>query len=460
MMTRAVILAPLLLCCRMVGFVAGWVRRGQNSRELFIGSRWIHRGVFGRQTTMKRLVAGIAVALSATAMAGIGLQPLSQPALSHFQTSTGTSPANSRPMQVEAASEAIVRATVSGPAFHAPEIFAAIEDYHNPRLKRLRDEYGLEKVVAGEPNEFRRLLKLRHWVHTRWPIDNDQKEGGDAFAILEKAKAGAGFHCSHSLTVQHAVLVSMGYVARDLGVDRNHEDLSRSIHHGVNEVWSNDYAKWVMLDAKYDIHFERNGIPLSALELHEAVRADGGKGVVKMEGVERLQVPMDKPDAPEGTIRSYWWASYYLRPNPFTEPHWSGGSRLLVFDNDAFRNTTWYRATNDGKLVKHWAYAAHAFIPTGSRQQIEWTPGVPDLRARQVARETFEIQLRSATPNFKIYLTRIGGGSWKPLSGDRTRWTLQPGENRFEARTQNLAGVEGPVVSAVVEFKPQSASRK
>ena len=405
---------------------------------------------------MKRLVAGIAVALSATAMAGIGLQPLSQPALSHFQTSTGTSSANSRPMQVEAASEAIVRATVCGPAFHAPEIFAAIEDYHNPRLKRLRDEYGLEKVVAGEPNEFRRLLKLRHWVHTRWPIDNDQKEGGDAFAILEKAKAGAGFHCSHSLTVQHAVLVSMGYVARDLGVDRNHEDLSRSIHHGVNEVWSNDYAKWVMLDAKYDIHFERNGIPLSALELHEAVRADGGKGVVKMEGVERHPVPMDKPDAPEGTIRSYWWASYYL----LTEPHWSGGSRLLVFDNEAFRNTTWYRATNEGKLVKRWAYAAHAFIPTGSRQQIEWTPGVPDLRARQVAPDTFEIQRRSATPNFKIYLTRIGGGSWKPLSGDRTRWTLQPGENRFEARTQNLAGVEGPVVSAVVEFKPQSASRK
>jgi len=60
----------------------------------------------------------------------------------------------------------------------------------------------LGESCAGEPNEFRRLLKLRHWVHTRWPIDNDQKEGGDAFAILEKAKAGAGFHCSHSLTVQ------------------------------------------------------------------------------------------------------------------------------------------------------------------------------------------------------------------------------------------------------------------
>jgi hypothetical protein len=398
---------------------------------------------------VKRLISGVSFTLSAAAIAGMAFCLLAQP-LS----------ADTRPMQIDAASDAIVRATVGGPRFYAPEIFAAIEDYHNPRLKRLREEYGLEKVVAGEPDEFRRLLKLRHWVHTRWPIDNDQKEGGDAFAILEKAKAGAGFHCSHSLTVQHAVMVSLGYVVRDLGVDRNHEDLGRSIHHGVNEVWSNDYAKWVLLDAKYDIHFERDGIPLSALELHEAVRTDGGKGVVKMEGMERRQVPMDRPDAPEGTIRGYWWASYYLRPNPFTEPHWSGGSRLLVLDNDAFRKATWHRATNDGKLVKHWAYAAQAFIPTPNRHQIEWTPGVPDLRPRQVAAETLEIQFRSATPNFKTYLTRIGGGTWKPLSGDRARWTLQPGENRFEARTQNLAGVEGPVVSVVVEFRPQSALEK
>ena len=100
-----------------------------------------------------------------------------------------------------------------------------------------------------------------------------------------------------------------------------------------------------------------------------------------------------------------------------------------------------------------------SFRPS-NRQQIEWTPGVPDLRARQIAAETLEIQFRSATPNFKTYLTRTDGGSWKALSGDRARWTLQPGENRFEARTQNLAGVEGPVVSLVVEFRPQSTREK
>jgi hypothetical protein len=405
---------------------------------------------------MKRLwlFAGTLSAVCIIAMSGAVKVVSSRPPLPYFETAKHSLAQDPRPMQIESASGAIARAIVSGPRFYPPEVFAAIEDYHNPRLKRLRDEYGLEKVIAGEPNEFRKLLMLRHWVHTRWPIDNDQKEGGDAFAILEKAKTGAGFHCSHSLTVQHAVMVSMGYVVRDLGVDRNHEDMGRSIHHGVNEVWSNDYAKWILLDAKYDIHFELNGIPLSVLELHEAVRADGGKGVVKMQGIERRQAPMDATDAPEGTIRSYWWASYYLRPSPFTEPHWSGGSRLLILDNDAFKNTTWYRMGGSGKLVKHWAYAASAFIPTRNRHEIDWTPGVPDLRARQIAPAELEVRLRSATPNFKTYLSRVNGGPWEPFSGDRTRWTLQTGENRFEARTRNLAGVEGPAVSAVVEFKP------
>ena len=113
--------------------------------------------------------------------------------------------------------------------------------------------------MRGETSEFQKLLKLRHWVHSRWPIDNDQNFSGDAFAILEKAKTGAGFHCTHSMRVQHAVMTAMGYVVRDLGVDSDHLVFGKSNHHGVNEVWSNEYAKWVLLDAKYDIHLRTCG---------------------------------------------------------------------------------------------------------------------------------------------------------------------------------------------------------
>src|SRR5687767_4184432 len=156
------------------------------------------------------------------------------------QTSEAGRPAT-RPAQIKDARGNIIEATIRGQEFHAPELFNGFEDFDSPLIQRLRNEYQLDQVVKGETNEFRGMLKLRNWVHSRWPIDNDQKFMGDVFEILEKAKTGEGFYCTHSMRVQHAVMTAMGFVARDLGVDVNHEEFGRSIHHGVNEVWSNQY---------------------------------------------------------------------------------------------------------------------------------------------------------------------------------------------------------------------------
>ncbi len=358
-----------------------------------------------------------------------------------------------RPLQIDGAGEGIVKATLTGPEFRAPQLFQGFEDYYHPRLNRLREDYSLDEVVEGEPSEFRRILKLRHWVHTRWPIDNNQNFSGDAFAILEKAKTGAGFHCAHSMIVQEAVLSAMGYVARYVLVDRNHEDLGRSAHHGVNEVWSNDYAKWVLLDAKYDIHFERDGTPLSALELHEAVRADGGRGIVMVRGVERSEVPLGESQAHEASVRIYWWVCYPQRQNPFTQPDFAARERLVILDNEAFRKTTWHRDHGAG-LTPHWAYAAGAFVPTADRTQIEWTPGVADLRARRAGVGELEVEIRSATPNLEAYVVSRNGGQPQTVTGGRFQWKLQAGENTLQVRSRNLFGVLGPSLMAAVVYEP------
>ena len=359
--------------------------------------------------------------------------------------------AQTRPLRIENASAGITEATISGPQFHAPKALRSFEQFQSPRIKRLRKEYGLDEVVEGETNEFRKMLKLRHWVHSRWPIDNEQQFSGDAFEILEKAKTGAGFHCSHSMRVQHAVMTAMGFVARDLGVDCNHNEFGRSIHHGVNEVWSNQYAKWVLIDAKYDIHFERDGVPLSALELHEAARTDGGKDVVKMQGPDRKAVPMKGLEYPTSSVVGYWWVSYHVALDRFTGR--TRDSRLVIFDNAAFRETTWFRGSSRG-LKKHWAYAAKAFSPTLDRRHIEWTPGVPELQIRQVSNTQLDVTFRSVTPNLKAYLVRTNGGDWQAISDKRFRWKLELGKNTLDVRTRNQFEVTGPTVTATVFFKP------
>ena len=361
----------------------------------------------------------------------------------------------SRPLRIRAAGPEIVHATVTGPTFYAPDLLQSFEEYHHPRLKRLREEYRLEEVVQGESDEFRRLLKLRHWVHQRWQFDFNQNFKGDAFAILEKAKTGCGFNCAHSMTVLHAVLSSMGYVSRYVLVDRNHEDLGCSRHHGVNEVWSNDYAKWVLFDAQYDCHFERDGIPLSALELHEAVRANEGRDIVLVRGVDRrpvLMAPKTGPQPHEASIFSYWWVCYPQRQNPFTQPHYTTRERLIVFDNEAFRQTTWYRGPANN-LKKHWAYSAGVFLPTADRTQIEWTPNVPELRLFQVETGEIEVEIRSATPNFKAYVVRVNDGEPHLCEEGRVRWKLKPGTNVLQVRCRNLFGIDGPRVISQITFK-------
>lgn len=363
-----------------------------------------------------------------------------------------------RPLHIEGEAVGISAATVVGPVFHAPLMLQGFEDFRNPRMKRLRDEYSLRRVTAGESSEFRRLLKLRHWVHSRWPIDNEQGFSGDAFAILEKARTGAGFHCSHSMTVQHAVMSTMGYVSRYVVVDRNHEDLGRSLHHGVDEVWCNEFAKWILLDAKYDIHFERAGVPLSALELHDAVRADGGRGIVMVRGVDREEVAMSDSKTQEASVRSYWWVAYPFRPSPFTLPDFGVRERLVILDNEAYRKTTWYRDHGAG-LVPHWAYAAGAFMPTADHTQIEWTPGVVDLRVRRAGSALLDVEFRSATPNLDAFEVRLNGGRPRRVAEDRLRWGLSEGENTLEVRTHNLFGEWGAPVRASLVWNQAGDSR-
>lgn len=61
-----------------------------------------------------------------------------------------------RPLFIGGAGREIVQATVTGPQFQAPEFFQGFEDYYHPRLKQLRDEYQVDKIVAGETNELTR----------------------------------------------------------------------------------------------------------------------------------------------------------------------------------------------------------------------------------------------------------------------------------------------------------------
>ena len=355
--------------------------------------------------------------------------------------------AKPRRIQIQNKLSNILKAEVTGPQFHGPGWFSGFEDYHNPRLREIRQKYRIDSAVQGETNEWRKILKLRNWVKSRWHVDNNQNRGGDAFDILELAKQGYGFYCSHSATVQNAVFSAYGIVTRKITSDRSWDDYGRSIHHGMNEVWSNDFAKWILVDAKYNNHFEKAGVPLSALETHEAVRKNGGRGVTMHTGVRRRITRQDNDDRPEASALNYWWVAYPLSSQTHTHPHYSGPDRLLIPDNEYYRTTTWYRGTlENGKPRKHWAYTAKTFVPVKNRYEIDWTPNVADLTVSQRSEKELSVRIQSATPNFKAYRIRTGGGDWRSISRPGLRLQLKGKTTTLEVCARNLCNVDGPIV--------------
>jgi hypothetical protein len=328
---------------------------------------------------------------------------------------------------------------VENPRYYGNELFRAFENYYSPRISQLRSRYGLDAVVAGESDEWKRILLLRHWIRSNIAIDNDNptQTRGDTFAILDAALKGGKFHCTHFSIVQHAVLNSFGYVTRRLGCGPGLKDDGG--HHGVNEVWVNKFSKWVLIDAKYDAHFEKNGVPLSALEIRDEVWRDGAKSVVCVIGPDRKPV---KPDPETGKLETrpdtYRWCSWETDTNRFTTFPARPTSTLVVLDDEIFRDNTWYR---DGK--PHWAYDTPYFIKTTRRDWIEWTPNVitskvtiPDSKAI--------VFLSSCTPNFRSFQMMGEDGTWSDCD-EQVELTLDSGDRmHFAFRTINLFGVTGP----------------
>jgi hypothetical protein len=324
-------------------------------------------------------------------------------------------------------------ASTPNPVLHINEVFPAYENLRDPRCQRLRRRYRLDGVVRGESDDFRRILLLRHWIKRHLRINNAHPTAAreDAFSILDAALKGGGFHCAHFSLVQQAVYTSFGYVTRRLGAGPGLDEPGHWGHHGVNEVWVNSLCKWVLVDAKYDFHFEKDGLPLSALEIRDDLLADGAVSLRLAVGPERRL--RRKPPLNASTYR---WISWETTPR-FTDFPNHSTSGLVVYDDEFLRANTWYR---DG--APHWAYAAGFFIPVRHRSWIEWTPNVVASRVA-ITGSRAEIALSSCTPNFLTYEMRRGPGPWRTC-GDRIRVSLGKAGLVASFRAVNLAGVVGP----------------
>jgi len=334
------------------------------------------------------------------------------------------------------------------------------EDFKHPKLVALRKKYKLDQVVAGCKTEFEKLLKLRNWVAGQWKYD-PPTEGYPAWDADEILELKQGF-CVQYAIVYMQCLQSLGYNARFVfgyhpGVMGGHE---------VTEVWSNQYNKWIMMDANANLHHAdpRTDEPLGMLEVHDRMtRAIYGDKQID---------PTNKPPGIRGvenlaTCRRMATEAEYSDPTTWKKPRWPryakwGMIRMMPRNNfyseqyplPKTQGFSWdwtgYWIWEDAKTPR--SYAARYRNITGRRSDWLWTLNQVRFDAAYgTGPGTVEIQMGTQTPNFDTFLVNVDGEGWK-ASGRKFQWALHSGRNRLEMRTRNTVGVEGPASFVELDY--------
>ena len=342
-------------------------------------------------------------------------------------------------------------AEVQNPAFRPNVVFQSYEDLSSPKFSHLITKYRLDTIFHGETDEFKRILLLRHWIKSVIAInDFGDPYPGDGYAegILDAALKGQGFHCGHYMTVQNGIMNAFGYVTRTLGAGPGVKG-GPDGHHGINEIWLNQYNKWFLSDAKYDHHFEKNGIPLSALEIRDEYLKNNAADIIKVKGPERIPFDIDAETgiSKVQNVQTYTWIEWHGYNNMFTI--WPDYQDLLImYEDDYFKNNTWIW---DGK--PHWAFAKPEFMKlVQERDKIYWTPNTISSKV-MIEGNLAHIELTSEIPNLKEYqMKELPSVEWK-TTGEKSDKKLTNTKYELVFRTVNLAGITGPEHRIIIESK-------
>jgi len=328
------------------------------------------------------------------------------------------------------------------------------QDTDNVDLIKFRERFELEKIIAGAENEWHAIRLIRNWVYMQ-----NVRGGGDGPNNLPRADAetlilafnsGASFFCTYFARAMRAVTLSLGWVSRHLGVGTEYDRWGKNGHHGVCEVWVNEFKKWVLIDAHFDIHYEINGIPLSAYEIHRAAIENRTAEVDHSKGPDgQLVDPYENGrGGPEGSTQmdTFFWQHYYLKNTPFSESGSWDFSKYILLEDECHKDKTWYQANRS----KHSGYKDR-FISEKNVDEVYFDINSVYLEPKKLLNESANrgivvFDVGTFTPNLKSLEVQLDNKTWQPQTvWTRLQWPLHKGDNSIAIRTINKLGRKGPV---------------
>jgi hypothetical protein len=338
----------------------------------------------------------------------------------------------------------------ANPDFYANTIFKSYEVSSFPKFNALKAKYQLDTVFHGEKDEFKRILLLRHWIHKAIPVGIPPSGAPEtAEGILDAGLSGVKFWCSYFMIVHNEVMAACGFIPRVINAGEGVLNLPGQIgHHGTNEIWSNTYQKWFFSDAMYDCHFEKNGIPLSALEIRDEYFKNKAADIKLVNGPKRNTIdfyPDQDKRSKENFARIFTWIAWFKQNDIYS--NWDNGiSYLVMYQDEYFNNHKWIRS--DGR--PHWVYGTKYLVLTNSREELYWTPNTITSKVT-ISGNNAKVELTSITPFLRSYqMKEMPDGDWEDVS-NVLDIDLKKAKNKFLFRTVNLEEVTGSEHKIIIE---------
>ncbi len=316
------------------------------------------------------------------------------------------------------------------------------ESADRPEFETLRGWQNLDEVVRGSTTEFEAQVKLMHHAIKQW-IDGGVLPDFPAWNALDILKhidrTGGGGMCLQNNLLLAGFCQAFGWQARHVNV----------VSHEVCEVWNDEFAKWIYLDAHRAGHymFDPDTVePMSVYDLHRAYldKYFPDRPIDWMK--DALVYPLDgEPFASRGSLTFHGGKSFdeYCRPafvrmvprtnwfgKPFPRPLNHGMSQ---WPWDGYIN--WY----DDRTPPKRQYSRHTDRPGDM-----W----PDLNTVHIdaitgyGNDCLYLRFETMTPDLDRFEADVNDTGWKKVP-ERWTWLLRSGRNTLRVRTVNALGAKG-----------------
>jgi hypothetical protein len=324
--------------------------------------------------------------------------------------------------------------------------------WDEPQLKVLNRRLGVDELVADASSELEAAARVARMVCNLWnhsvPVEYPL---WNALDILDMWERGNPLWCTYKQLVTMQCLASIGIHSRIIPCH---------YHHSL-EFWSNEWGKWVVMDAWTANYYQKDGVPQGALDLHRLSRISPD---LKGMGVWEINVNPNRwfPDRVEDRVPAvnncYIHIRYIARNNFLSEPlapkaQGNPGSyrqlnnQLNDVTQSGLMHVSWWQPGDPPPLVGPMVTDEQDFdFPLNEVEA--------DVRRPLDAEGVLELALSTHTPEFDTYLKRLDSRDWERC-GERILWKLNRGRNLLEIKSRNKWGRSGPVTLFELDYKPE-----